>query len=54
MEVNGRSVNDSVAGDSGDGTMTVEAETVTDDEELIGAVRGTYENPSTYPCSDVE
>ena len=45
---------DSVVGDSGHGTMTVEAETVTDDEELIRAVGGTDENPSTQHCSDVE
>ena len=32
---------DSVTGDSGHGTMTVKAETVTDDEELIRAVGGT-------------
>ena len=45
---------DSVAGDSGHGTMTVEAETVADDEELIRAVGGTDENPFTQHCSDVE
>ena len=45
---------DPVAGDSGHGTMTVEAETVADDEELIGAEGGTDENPSTQHCSDVE
>ena len=45
---------DSVAGDSGHGTMTVEVETVTDDEELIGAVGGTDESPSTKHCSDVK
>ena len=45
---------DSVAGDSGHGMMTVEVETVTDDEELIGAVGGTDENPSTQHCSDAK
>ena len=45
---------DSVAGDSGHGTMTVEAETVADNEELIRAVGGTDENPSTQHCSDVQ
>ena len=45
---------DLVAGDSGHGTMTVEAETVADDEELIGAVGGTDEKPSTQHCSDVK
>ena len=45
---------DSVAGDSGHGTMTVEAESVTDDEELVRAVEGTDENPSTQHCSDVK
>ena len=45
---------DSVAGDSGHGTMTAKAETITNDEELIRAVAGTDENPSTQHCSDVE
>ena len=45
---------DSVAGDSEHGTMTAKAETVADDEELIRAVGGTDENPSTQHCSDVE
>ena len=45
---------DSVAGDSGHGTMIVKAETVTDNEEFIGAVGGTDENPSTQHCSDVK
>ena len=35
---------DSVAGDSGHGTMTVETEPVTDNEELIRAVGGTDDN----------
>ena len=43
---------DSVAGDSGHGTMT--AETVADNEELIRAVGGIDENPSTQHCSDVK
>ena len=45
---------DSVAGDSGHGTMTVKAETIAGDEELIAAVGGTDENPSTQHCSDVK
>ena len=45
---------DSVAGDSGHGTVTVKTEPVADIEELIGAVGGTDKNPSTQPCSDVE
>ena len=45
---------DSVAGDSGHGTMTAKAETITDSEELIGAVGGIDENPSIQPCSDVK
>ena len=47
---------DSVAGDSEHGTMTmtVEAEPVADNEELIGAVGGTDENPSTQHCSDIK
>ena len=45
---------DSVAGDSGHGTMTIEAETVTDKEELIRAIGGTDENPSTQHCSYVK
>ena len=45
---------DSVTRDSGHGTMTAEAETVTDDEELIGAVGCIDKNPSTKHCSDVE
>ena len=44
---------DSVAGDPGHGTMTVEEETVTDDEELIRAIGSTDENPSTQHYSDV-
>ena len=44
---------DSVAGDSGHGTMTAEAETITNDE-LIGAVGAVDENHSTQPCSDVK
>ena len=44
---------DSVAGDSGHGTMTVEAETVADNEELIRAVGGTDEIPSTQHYLDV-
>ena len=34
--------------------MTVKTEPVADNEELIRAVGGTDENPSTQPCSDVE
>ena len=45
---------DSVARDSGHGTMTAEAETVADDEELIRAAGGIDENLSTQHCSDVE
>ena len=45
---------DSVAGDSGHGTMAAEVETITDDEELIRAVGGIDENPSTQHCSYVE
>ena len=45
---------DSVTGDSGHGTMTAEAETITDDEWLIRAVGGTDENPSTQHCSNIE
>ena len=45
---------DSVAGDSGHRTITVEAVTVADNEGLIGAVGGTDENPSTQHCSDVK
>ena len=46
----------SVAGDSGHGTMpmTAETEPVSGNEELIGAMGGTDENPSTRPCSDIE
>ena len=36
---------DSVAGRSGHGTMTVKTEPVAENEELIGAVGGTDENP---------
>ena len=45
---------DSVAGESGHGTMTIETEPVTDNEELIGAVGGTDENSSTQHHSDIE
>ena len=47
---------DSVAGDSGHGTMamTSETEPVTSNEELIGAMGGTDENVSTGYCADVE
>ena len=47
---------ESVTGDSGHGTMTmtVETEPVADNKELIRAVGGTDENPSTQPCSDIE
>ena len=45
---------DLVGGDSEQGTMTVETEPVTNNEELIGAVGGTDENPSTQPCSDIK
>ena len=45
---------DSGAGDSGHGTMTAKAETIADDEELIGTVGKIDENPSTQHCSDVE
>ena len=45
---------DSVAGDSGHGTMTGEAEMVVDDGELIRATGGNDENPSTQHFSDVE
>ena len=44
----------SVAGDSGHGTMTVKAETVADDENLVEAVGGTHEDPSTQNCDDVK
>ena len=43
-----------VAGVSGHGTMTVKAETVPNEEELVGAVGGIHENPSTQHCSDVK
>ena len=45
---------DSVAEDSGHGTMTVKAETVADDEEFIRAVGGTDDNSSTQHCSYVK
>ena len=45
---------DSVAGDPGHETMIVEPEPVADNEELIRAVGGTDENPSTQHCSDVK
>ena len=47
---------ESVAGDSGHGTMamTAETESITDNEELIGAVGGTDENILTQHCSDIE
>ena len=47
---------ESVAGDSGHGTMAMTAETepVTGNEELIRAVGGTDENISTGYCSDIE
>ena len=45
---------DSVAGDSGHGTMTVKTELNTDNEELVRAVGRTNKNPSTQHCSDVK
>ena len=34
--------------------MTVKVETVADDENLVGAVKGTHEDPSTQHCDDVK
>ena len=47
---------DSVAGDSGHGTMatTAETEPVASNEELIGAMGGTDKNISTEYCSDIK